>query len=302
MDPDHATRIAFARDTLEGLSVGDAMGEAFSYQHERVRERQELDDLPPGCVNYTDDSAMALGVFECLSRCHGIDEDVLAGLFSRNYQTDPERGYGKGARRCLSQIAAGIPWMDAAGSAFGGGSFGNGSAMRVGPVGSYFFDDLARASSMASSSARVTHAHPEGIAGAIAVAVACAAATTSRHLPVQQAVEEIWDRVLAHTPAGDTAQGLAEARRLPICPPASAARILGCGYDVSCQDTVPFTVWNALRCLDDFREALLSTVEVGGDCDTNAAIVCSIVASRLSRAGIPARWLVLREKLPLDLL
>ena len=58
---------------------------------------------------------------------------------------------------------------------FGGeGSFGNGAAMRVAPLGAYFADELDAVVEQASFSAEVTHSHPEGIAGAIAVAVAAA--------------------------------------------------------------------------------------------------------------------------------
>ncbi len=60
-----------------------------------------------------------------------------------------------------------------------------------------------------------------------------------------------------------------------------------------------FGFWNDGGCLDDFREAFLSTVEVGGDCDTNAAIVCGIVAAYGTTVCIPPEWLRLREPLPI---
>ena len=56
----------------------------------------------------------------------------------------------------------------------GQGSFGNGAAMRVAPLGAYFADDLERVVEQARRSAEVTHAHPEGVAGAIGIAVAAA--------------------------------------------------------------------------------------------------------------------------------
>ena len=57
-------------------------------------------------------------------------------------------------------------------------------------------------------------------------------------------------------------------------------------------------IWSALRSLDDFQEALIATVEGGGDCDTNAAMVGGIVAARLGASAIPADWLAAREALP----
>jgi ADP-ribosylglycohydrolase len=61
---------------------------------------------------------------------------------------------------------------------------------------------------------------------------------------------------------------------------------------------VPSVIWSALRSLDDFAEGLIATVEGGGDCDTNAAMVGSILAARLGRPAIPPEWLEAREKLP----
>ena len=69
----------------------------------------------------------------------------------------------------------------AAGLFGGSGSWGNGAAMRVAPVGAFFADAPAEAARQAALSAAVTHAHPEAVAGAIAVAVA--AAGTCRERP-----------------------------------------------------------------------------------------------------------------------
>lgn len=300
MPLDHSTRLELATETLEGLSVGDALGEALSYAHSRARELQHFSSFRAGILRFTDDTAMALGVVECLARCKTIDEDALAWIFAKNFRADSERGYGKMSRRTLSALAEGAAWRTLSASAFGGGSFGNGSAMRVAPLGAYYFDDLAKVRELAAASARVTHSHPDGIAGAVAVAVAAAQATTCRSEGVESARIGIWEAVLAHTPGGATARGLRSAREYSTETPVSAvAKAVGCGYDVSCQDTVPFAIWNACRCLDKFREALVSTVEVGGDCDTNAAIVCGIVASYVTPAAIPIDWLSARERLPI---
>ncbi len=299
MTSDARIRLELARETLEGLSVGDALGEALSYQHYRVREQQDFSAFRPGVVRFTDDTAMALGILECLSICKAIDEDALAWIFAKNFKADPERGYGKMARRILAQLCEGGGWRAVSSSAFGGGSFGNGSAMRAAPLGAYFFDDLQKVSTMAAASARVTHFHPEGVAGAVAIAVAAATATASRSLPPDDAAHKVWESVIELTPEGRTADALRTANSFkPESRPADVAKAVGCGYDVSCQDTVPFAVWNACRCLGDFREALLSTVEVGGDCDTSAAIVCGIVTSYSSPACIPEDWRLAREPLP----
>src|SRR4030095_9304550 len=111
----------------------------------------------------------------CRKRYGYVDQDALAGAFSREYARDPRRGYGGTAHGILRAIGEGIPWQTAAGRVFDGqGSCGNGGAMRSAPIGTYFADDLNRVIIEAKASAAVTHAHPDGQTGAIAVALAAA--------------------------------------------------------------------------------------------------------------------------------
>jgi ADP-ribosylglycohydrolase len=286
---------------LEGLATGDAFGESCSYGYDRVREKLGGKLPMLGTIRYTDDTEMASAVLEVLIRLRGIDEDVLAWQFRRRFHRDSERGYGKMTRRWLEQTLAGEDWRAVTARAFGGGSFGNGSAMRVAPVGVYFFDDPAKVVRMANASAVVTHAHPEGIAGAVAVALAAAAAVSNRARPAAEAAAAIFKLVTAFVAEGRTAAGIVSAGRLDLGTPLSeAATLLGNGSDITCMDTVPFCLWNACRCLGDYREAIISTVEAGGDCDTNAAIVGAIVTAYSGLDAIPAEWLVVRESLRVE--
>jgi ADP-ribosylglycohydrolase len=81
----------------------------------------------------------------------------------------------------------------------------------------------------------------------------------------------------------------------PEIPTAEAARALGNGSLVTAPDTVPFCVWMAGHYLDHFVGALGETISVGGDCDTNAAIVGGIVGLSAGRESIPPEWLNARE-------
>jgi ADP-ribosylglycohydrolase len=65
---------------------------------------------------------------------------------------------------------------------------------------------------------------------------------------------------------------------------------------VTAPDTVPFAVWCAARHLDNFRDAMVSTVTGDGDCDTNCAIVGGIVVLYSGRDSIPAEWQAARER------
>lgn len=174
----------------------------------------------------------------------------------------------------------------------GGGSMGNGGAMRFAPIGAYFADDFAAVVENARRSAEVTHAHPEGQAGAIAVAVAAAFVARGG-----ADADKLFDVVLAHTPNGETRAGIEQASRLPRgYDVRTAVSGLGNGTQVISQDTVPFCLWCAARHLGDFPEALWTTVSGLGDRDTTCAIVGGIVALD-SRVTIPVEWIARRESL-----
>jgi ADP-ribosylglycohydrolase len=283
---------------LAGLSVGDAFGERF-FVAPALAERLIADRVVPTPPwPYTDDTEMALSVMAILSRYERIDQDALAVAFAARY--DPSRGYGPSMHRLLRRIAAGEPWSTAAHDSFSGqGSYGNGAAMRVAPVGAYFADDLATVVAEATWSAEVTHAHPEGIAGAVAVAVAAALAQRARVSGALSSRSDFLDDVLGHVPQGEVRSRLRRARDLSDGAPISAAvAVLGNGTDLSAQDTVPFSLWCAAGHLDDYEAALWQTVSGLGDRDTTCAIVGGIVACYVGEAGIPTGWLKAREPLP----
>ena len=248
---------------------------------------------------HTDDTEMALSIFEVLKDRGRIDPNELALRFAERYRRDPDRGYGTMARVILRAILSGEHWEHAAASAFGGsGSMGNGGAMRAAPLGAYFAEDLETGlRGEAVLSAGVTHAHPEGKAGAIAIAVAAAMAWRLRDQPKEKASLELLQSVYERTPDGETRIGIARAIKLPFfTAPQIAARHLGNGSAVTAPDTVPFVVWSAAKHLDDYKEALISTVIADGDCDTNCAMVGGIVALYAGRDSIPIDWQNARER------
>lgn len=286
--------------SLEGLSLGDAFGERFFAPAGIVRRWIEARRLPDRPWRFTDDTAMAISILETLAEHGGIDPDFLAARFAERFVMEPRRGYGGGAIRLLCRLAEGADWRQAAGDLFGGeGSMGNGSAMRVGPIGAYFADDLDRVVVEARLSAAVTHAHPEGVSGAVAVAVATARTWQLRGLDPGDAGRQLMTTVLDLTPPGPTREGLVRAAELPVeCSATQAADALGNGSRVCCPDTVPFCIWCAARHVNSFEDALWTTVSALGDRDTTCAIVGAIVAMRAGRENLPPQWLECREPLP----
>lgn len=132
----------------------------------------------------------------------------------------------------------------------------------------------------------MTHAHPEGQAGAVAVAVAAAVVSSGGSSPA-----EFFEAVLVHTPDGETRARLKLAAGLPLTYDVrTAVSALGNGSQVLAQDTVPFALWCAARHLGAYEAALWSTVSGLGDRDTTCAIVGGIVALG-DQAEIPGEWL-----------
>jgi ADP-ribosylglycohydrolase len=273
-----------SHDSLLALSVGDALGSQFFVPENRPAFESQT--LPQGPWQWTDDTEMAASIHLVLCKHGGIDQDALATSFAEHHDFD--RGYGPSTGRLLRLVREGGDWRTLAREPFDGmGSWGNGAAMRVAPIGAWFAGDPAEAARHAALSAEVTHPHPEAIAGAIAVAVATAIA------PGKPSPGGFLDEVLARTPQGTVRQGIAEARRLlTIGDPATAAAVLGNGRQVAAHDTVPFTLWAAARHLGDYERAFWTTASAGGDIDTTCAIVGGIVGRP------PAAWLTETEPLP----
>src|SRR5262249_11783845 len=188
--------------------------------------------------NYTDDTEMALGILEVLERRGDIDQYDLAAVFARRYHRDIYRGYGGMAHVILAEIGRGTPWRNASHAAFDGrGSLGNGAAMRIAPLGAYFADDPDAVVTQADRSAEVTHAHPEGRAGAIAVATAAAWAWRQREEFIGGRVGaggRLVQAALERTPEGETRERLELARRMPTdARVEQAANLLGNGSRVT---------------------------------------------------------------------
>ncbi|MGI5348398.1 ADP-ribosylglycohydrolase family protein [Streptomyces sp. CA-250714] len=170
--PARAERVSRALASLRGLAVGDALGSQFFVPTNLSSLRRR--ELPPGHWQWTDDTEMAASVVAVLAAHGHIDQDALAASFAEHHDFD--RGYGPAVNRMLRLIRQeGGDWRQLAASLFEGqGSWGNGGAMRVAPLGAWFADDPERAADEAERSAEVTHRHPEAVAGTRAVAAATA--------------------------------------------------------------------------------------------------------------------------------
>jgi len=295
-------RLKRAFESLEGLSCGDAFGERFVVPRDIAQSLIKDRAAPAPPWFFTDDTMMALSIVSILKEYGEINQESLVRSFARHY--DPERGYGAGMHGLLSKIRNRIDsWEKESRALFGGeGSFGNGSAMRVAPVGAYFADDLDKIVEQATLSSITTHCHKEAIAGAVAVAVAAGLACQCKQRRLSAGSAELLEEIALRTPSGYVRRGIQKAKDLPVdCSVEQAAAALGNGSAVTAPDTVPFALWAATRHLNSYEDALWTTVSAFGDSDTNCAIVGGIVVLYAGRESIPAKWIESRETLPLHL-
>ncbi|MEW2613316.1 ADP-ribosylglycohydrolase family protein [Streptomyces sp. NPDC047880] len=277
---------------LRGLSVGDALGsQYFVPVNYPLLKRREV---PSGLWQWTDDTEMAGSVVAVLAAHHRIDQDALALSFAEHHDFD--RGYGPAVNRLLRLVREGGDWRELAAALFNGqGSWGNGAAMRIAPLGAWYAGDPEQATHQAEISAYTTHQHREAVVGAMAVAAAAAFAGAPDGPP---SAEALLDGVIDLVPKSAVGAGLRRARdMLDYGDPGTVAAVLGCGRRTTAHDTVPFALWAAARSLGDYEQAFWTTAQVGGDVDTTCAIVGGVIAA--GKAGTPpADWVERTEPLP----
>jgi len=277
---------------MVGSALGDAIGELAFRGLGEAGLRAEV--AQRDVLVYTDDTAMAIGLAESITQMGRLDEQHLGDTFRANFRREPWRGYASGPPTLFSLVGRhGMSYSEAARSLFGGqGSFGNGAAMRVAPVG-LFYHDAPDLYEKARASASVTHAHPVGVDGAAVLAWAVAQAVRldpREPFPFEDFSQGLVD--FARTP--EIRDKMMRVRDLVAeeVPPPDAARRLG--RSVAVHESMPFAVYAFLRHPQSFEDCLFCTILHGGDRDTLGAMACAVSGAYLGVEAIPPAW---REKL-----
>ena len=291
-------RLNLAKISLAGLNVGDCFGESFFMDSAIASNLIAQHSILEKQWFWTDDSLMGFSVFNILKNFGEIEQFALAQSFADRY--DISRGYGSGMHQLMRKFRTGEFWHEAASSLFEGqGSWGNGSAMRVAPIGAYFADDLKRVCAEAEKCAVVTHTHEEAIVGAQAVALAAALAFQFKQNNQRPSRPEFIEEILPFLAPSETTSKIRRAKDLNLdISTQHAADILGNGIQISCPDTVPFCLFCAGEFLADYEQAMWQTVSALGDRDTTCAIVGGIVVMFAGEESIPETWNKKREAVP----
>jgi len=178
-------------------------------------------------------------------------------------------------------------WVGISPSRSGVWSAGNGPAMRSAIIGAYFAADPAKRRAFVSASTRLTHTDPKAETAALAVAEAAAWAVNQNE-PIKQWLTRLPD--LGHDEAWTLiCQKLAAAHATAKSVEEFADSLgLQKGVTGYAYHSVPVALYACLRHLGDFRKALESALDCGGDTDTVGAIVGSIMGAHVGKQSIPA--------------
>jgi poly(ADP-ribose) glycohydrolase ARH3 len=240
-----------------------------------------------GC--YTDDTEMTLALTHSIIQNNGVDAEHCAGSYARFY--NPWRGYGAGAHAVMNALKQGADYRKTGYMMFKDGSFGNGGAMRIAPVGLVYHNKNDEPLKKAVFDAvQCTHTHPEGVDGALVQAKAVAILTNIDHAadfnPMsfleklsQTAETEIIKKKILY---------LEEVLKKDI-DDETAVGFLGNGIRAS--EAVSCAVLATVKYHLTPEAAVIKGVNFGGDTDTIGAMTGAHMGALHGKDWIPSRWL-----------
>jgi ADP-ribosylglycohydrolase len=228
---------------MMGSIAGDIIGSVYEFQ---PYKRTDFELFDPAC-KYTDDTVLTVALADAI-----LCGRPYADLLREYWKAYPHRGYG-GRFKAWARSPGRGPY----------GSFGNGAAMRITPVGCAY-DTLGEVLDRARDFTAVTHDHPEGVKGGQATAASVFLARTGRGKEeIRKYVADAFGYDL-----GRTCDDIRPTYR----------------FDVTCQGTVPEAI---VAFLDskDYEDSIRLAVSLGGDADTLACITGGIAEAYYG--GVP---------------
>ncbi|NQV79971.1 MAG: ADP-ribosylglycohydrolase family protein [Alphaproteobacteria bacterium] len=284
------------RGAMLGSAVGDAIGELAS-------AHTDLDSLTDwigegDVLRYTDDTAMSIGLAEALSTSGGaINEEEIGKIFQRNYGREPWRDYSSSVPAIFASAKRhDMPFSEAAARLHDGtGSFGNGAAMRIAPLG-ILYRNSDKLRDCAEQSARITHAHAVGIDGA--AIMAWAVAQLANLDPKSKfPFAEFCTGIVRFAQTREMRLKLVQVIELIAgkASPKNAAKSLTLSQSVA--ESLPYSLYSFLSNMKSFEDCLYCAILQGGDRDTLGSMAGALSGSFLGAKAIPKDWISRIENL-----
>ena len=217
-----------------GAIAGDVIGSVYEKRPIKTKDFELFHKRS----KFTDDTVLTIAVADCI-----MNQKPYEATLKQYGRKHLKRGYGSRMMKWLLGIQK-APFN----------SFGNGSAMRVSPVG-FLFETPQEILAEAKRSAEVTHNHPEGVKGAQAIAWAIFMARKGKS---KSELKE----TIASKFGYDLDRNLNDIRK-------------GYSFDVTCQGSVPEAIISFLAS-KDYEDAIRNAISLGGDSDTLACMAGGI--------------------------
>ncbi|MHA2096696.1 MAG: ADP-ribosylglycohydrolase family protein [Candidatus Hodarchaeales archaeon] len=297
---------------FQGCIIGQCLGDALGFPVEGHPPEicqdyvEKYLNVPPdkmlGCAQfpfgqYTDDSQLARELIQSYTANNGkfhpeLYAKRIAAIFAENRIV----GRGLATEKAAFKLIEGVPWTE---SGVPAPSAGNGTAMRAAPIGLFFFDDTDKLIQGAIDQGRITHTDPRCHAGAVAIALAVALVLCEKELDPTSFLSTLIKYI---QPIDQTmTQGLQNLNTwIELSPKEAVKEISPFGLDpgyrkeYSWRNISPFVVpsvlwslYSFLKTPGEYMDAIKTSIIVGGDVDTTAAMVGAISGAYLGMEAIP---------------
>jgi len=294
--------------SLLGLAIGDTLGRPFEgkLRSEIYSNFNSFEEFIQNKKNlfktYTDDTQLTLHTAEALIRGNGFNLNNFISEYIK-WLDDPPIGAGYGCISSIKKLKYGIPWEEAASN-----SGGNGTAMRIAPIGLFYYKDLKGLKFAAIKSSILTHSHPAASAGSVVIARAIAY-LIDKDPKIKFSVNQFFDVIISSISGSQEEvweefieilnklksnlhvsieAGLIKFSQVGVKSPFFIEDYLGHAfvhpYAIS---TVVCSIFIFLKKLNSFKDCIFELATAGGDSDTVGAIGGALAGAYFGLKNIP---------------
>jgi len=295
--------------TIIGVAIGDTMGRPFEgkLRDQIRRQYKTLNDLLNQkkrlFTTYTDDTQLTIHTANALIESSGFNIKTLIREYVK-WLDDPPIGPGYGCLTAIKKLKYGIKWEKAASN-----SGGNGTAMRISPIGLFYCKDIEKLILSASISSKLTHAHPAASIASIVIARAIAYLVEKdpkNSISIDEFFNVITDPIknsnelickefldilkkVKETVGSSIEVGLIKLSQAGVKPPYFIEQFIGKAFvHPYALSTVACAIFVFLSKLNSFEDCMFELVTAGGDSDTVGAIGGSLAGAYFGISNIPS--------------